>query len=51
MVLPSINSKGRMGVTRICSRVPISFSRTTDMAVSIRLISSTTMAMTPGTME
>ena len=51
MVFPNINSTGRMGVTRICSMVPISFSRTTDRAVSIRLISSTTMAMTPGTME
>ena len=48
-VLPRMNSAGVIGVTMICSMVPISFSRTTAMLVSIRVMSITMMAMTPGT--
>ena len=49
MVLPSINSADVMGVTTICSIVPISFSRTTDMLVNSKVTSITIDAMTPGT--
>ena len=48
-VLPRMNSIGVIGVTMICSIVPISFSRTTAMLVSIKVISMTTIAITPGT--
>ena len=44
-----MNSTGRMGVTMICSMVPVSFSRTMAMLVSIRLTSMTSVAMIPGT--
>ena len=49
MVLPKINSTGRKGVTMICSMVPSSFSRTTDMAVRFRVLTMMTRAMIPGT--
>jgi len=48
-VLPRMNSSGLMGVTIICSIVPISFSRTTAMLVSMSVTRSTMMAITPGT--
>ncbi len=38
-----------MGETIICSMVPISFSRTMAMLVSMRVTSRTMMAITPGT--
>ena len=44
-----MNSTGRIGVTMICSMVPISFSRTTAMLVSSSVTSMTIMAITPGT--
>ena len=47
--LPRMNSTGRMGVTMICSIVPVSFSRTIAMLVSMRLMSMTSVAMMPGT--
>ncbi len=48
-VLPRMNSAGVMGVTMICSIVPISFSRTTAMLVNNRLTRLTTITITPGT--
>ena len=48
-VLPRMNSAGVIGVTMICSIVPISFSRTTAMLVSSSVISATTITSTPGT--
>ena len=44
-----MNSKGRMGVTMICSRVPISRSRTTAKAVSVITSTSVRLPMMPGT--
>jgi len=49
-VLPRISSNDRIGVTINCSMVPISRSRTIAMAVSSSEISSTTTAITPGTL-
>ena len=40
---------GRIGVTMICSRVPISFSRTTPIAESSMVMTMRTMARTAGT--
>ena len=40
---------GRMGVTISCSMVPISFSRTMAMAVSIKVISMMMFTTMPGT--
>ena len=48
-VLPSISSSGRIGVTINCSMVPISFSRTMAIAVSIRVTIMMMLATTPGT--
>ena len=48
-VLPRISSTGRMGVTINCSMVPISFSRTIAMAVSISVTSVMMFTTTPGT--
>ena len=48
-VFPSISSMGRMGVTINCSMVPISFSRTIAMAVSIRVICMMMFTTMPGT--
>ena len=48
-VLPRMNSAGVIGVTMICSIVPISFSRTTAMLVNSRLTRLTTITITPGT--
>ncbi len=48
-VFPRMNSQRRMGVTIICSSVPISRSRTTAKAVSIMTRISMTLPMTPGT--
>ena len=48
-VLPRMNSAGVIGVTMICSIVPISFSRTTAMLVKSRLTRLTTITITPGT--
>ncbi len=47
--LPTMSCQGRSGVTLICSRVPISFSRTTAMEGSIIVTSMSTMASTAGT--
>ncbi len=44
-----MNSTGRMGVTMICSSVPISRSRTTAKAVSVITSTSVRLPMTPGT--
>ena len=49
IVLPRMNSAGVIGVTMICSIVPISFSRTTAMLVKSRLTRLTTITITPGT--
>jgi len=46
---PRMNSTGRIGVTMTCSIVPVSFSRTIAMLVSIRPTSITSIAMIPGT--
>ena len=46
---PTSSCQGRSGVTMICSRVPISFSRTTAMEGSIMVTSISTMASTAGT--
>ena len=48
-VFPRMNSLGVMGVTMICSMVPISFSRTTAILVNKRVTSMTNRAITPGT--
>ncbi len=40
---------GRIGVTINCSMVPISFSRTMPMAVSMRVTSVMMLTTTPGT--
>ena len=48
-VLPRMNSAGRMGVTIICSSVPISRSRTTAKAVSVITRTSVRLPMIPGT--
>src|ERR1700683_662550 len=48
IILPIISSIGRMGVTINCSMVPISFSRTMAMAVSITVTTIMILAMTPG---
>ena len=48
IVFPSISSRGRMGVTISCSMVPVSRSLTTAMDVSMRQVSMTMSAMTPG---
>jgi hypothetical protein len=47
-VFPRMYSAGVIGVTRICSSVPISRSRTTAMLVSITVTSITMKAMIPG---
>ncbi len=47
--LPRMSCHGRSGVTLICSRVPISFSRTTAIEGSIMVTSIRTMARTAGT--
>jgi hypothetical protein len=44
-----MNSPGRMGVTMICSSVPISRSRTTAKAVSVITMTRVRLPMTPGT--
>ena len=49
MVLPKMNSNGLIGVTTICSIVPISFSRTTDILVNKSETNMTIAAITPGT--
>ena len=49
IVFPSISSIGRMGVTMICSIVPISFSRTIDSAVRISVTIMMMFTSTPGT--
>ena len=46
-----MNSSGVIGVTMICSIVPISFSRTTAILVSMSVMSITTIAITPGTQK
>ena len=48
-VLPRMNSSLVIGVTMICSIVPISFSRTMAMLESISVTSASSKAMTPGT--
>ena len=48
-VLPRMNSLLRMGVTMICSMVPISFSRTTAMLERSMVMMRTMLAMTAGT--
>jgi len=40
---------GRMGVTMICSMVPISFSRTIESAVSISVTRVMMLTIMPGT--
>ena len=50
-ILPIISSIGRIGVTRICSMVPISRSRTTAAAVSARDWVCSSMAAMPGIMN
>ena len=50
IVLPSISSTGVSGVTINCSIVPISLSRTTAIEVRSRLMSITSIAITPGTL-
>ena len=47
--LPRMSCQERRGVTMICSRVPISFSRTTAMEGRIMVTSMRTMATTAGT--
>ncbi len=47
--LPRMSCQGRSGVTLSCSRVPISFSRTTAMEGRIMVTSISTMASTAGT--
>ncbi len=47
--LPSISSIGRSGVTINCSMVPISFSRTMLMAVSMIVTRAMMLTITPGT--
>ena len=49
IVLPRMNSSGRIGVTMICSSVPTSRSRTTAKAVRLTTITSVRVAITPGT--
>ena len=49
--LPTISSIGRMGVTRICSMVPTSRSRTTAAAVNINDWVCSSMAAMPGMMN
>ena len=44
-----MNSAGVIGVTMICSIVPISFSRTTAMLVNSKVLKATTITSTPGT--
>ncbi len=44
-----MNSTGRMGVTMICSSVPISRSRTTAKAVSVMTSTTVRLPMIPGT--
>ena len=51
IILPIISSNGRIGVTRICSIVPISRSRTTAAAVSARDWVCNNMAAIPGIMN
>ena len=48
-VFPKMNSIRRMGVTITCSMVPISFSRTMAMDVSIKQMTMSMTAMRPGT--
>ena len=48
IVFPRMNSKGRIGVTKSCSMVPISFSRTAAMLVKSRETMVTIIAMMPG---
>ena len=48
-VLPRISSMGRMGVTINCSMVPISFSRTIAMDVSVNVTNIIMFTITPGT--
>ena len=48
-VFPSTNSTGVIGVTMICSMVPISFSRTTAMLVRSSVTNVTTTTITAGT--
>ena len=49
IVLPMMNSSGRIGVTMICSSVPTSRSRTTAKAVRLTTMIRVRVAMTPGT--
>ena len=49
IVLPRMNSSGRIGVTMICSSVPTSRSRTTANEVRLTTITRVSVAMTPGT--
>ena len=46
---PMMSCQGRRGVTLICSRVPISLSRTTAIEGSIIVTSISTIASTAGT--
>ena len=48
-VLPRMNSIGRIGVTMICSRVPISRSLTIAKAVRFTIVISVRLPMIPGT--
>jgi len=50
MVFPAIISPGVRGLTRNCSSVPISRSRTTASEVNRRQISITTRPTTAGTL-
>ena len=51
IVLPSMNSAGRIGLTRSWSSVPISRSRTTPSAVSRSPIMNMSTPMTAGTLK
>ena len=48
-VLPMMNSTGRIGVTRICSSVPTSRSRTIAKAVRLTMVTRVSVPITPGT--
>ena len=48
-VFPRISSIGRIGVTISCSIVPISFSRTIAIDVSVNVTNMMMLTMTPGT--
>ena len=47
--LPTMSCQERIGVTMSCSRVPISFSRTTPIDERIMVITMRIMASTAGT--